>query len=528
MKNGTEPATFAAIDVGSNAMRLKIVGLEPDGAIKSLFQQRAPVRLGHEVFLTGFLNEDLIQKAVDAFGEFREAIDKWKVRSTRAIATSATREAINGDVLVQRVFNHTGIHLERITGVEEARLVQLAVSRKLNVRDKTVLVIDIGGGSVEFDIIDHGSIVYSNSLRLGAVRMHETFLRSERVSDIQVLLVRAYMDQLVEATLNAVNEHEIDLTVCTGGNVEDLAALIGTDSKREAEGIPKDVRFIPLRSLQTMLKELSRLSVSERMKKYGMKPDRADVVLPAAIVLSEVVSKVLGSHGLYSPDVGLKDGVLVEMIDRFKHSWDSMSEETEIIKAAATLGQKYHLHLGHARQVRYLAELLFDQLAPLHGLPGEARMLLRVAATLHDVGDFVNLSAHHKHSFYLIRNSEIVGLGSRQLELIANVARYHRKAFPNAQKHENFRVLSDSEREWVVKLAAILRVADALDHEHRSVVDDLKVSIHRRSVTIDLQSMGPCLLERWHLDEKGRLFQETFGRTIALLVNSTPCLDAYV
>ena len=137
MKNGTEPATFAAIDVGSNAMRLKIVGLEPDGSIKSLFQQRAPVRLGHEVFLTGFLNEDLIQKAVEAFGEFREAIDKWKVRSTRAIATSATREAINGDVLVQRVFNHTGIHLERITGAEEARLVQLAVSRKLNVRDKT-------------------------------------------------------------------------------------------------------------------------------------------------------------------------------------------------------------------------------------------------------------------------------------------------------------------------------------------------------------------------------------------------------
>ena len=422
-------------------MRLKIVGLEPDGSIKSLCQQRAPVRLGHEVFLTGFLNEDLIQKAVEAFGEFREAIDKWKVRSTRAIATSATREAINGDVLVQRVFNHTGIHLERITGAEEARLVQLAVSRKLNVRDKTVLVIDIGGGSVEFDIIAHGSIVYSNSLRLGAVRMHETFLRSERVSDIQVLLVRAYMDQLVEATLNAVNEHEIDLTVCTGGNVEDLAALIGTDSKREAEGIPKDVRFIPLRSLQTMLKELSRLSVSERMKKYGMKPDRADVVLPAAIVLSEVVSKVLGSHGLYSPDVGLKDGVLVEMIDRFKHSWDSMSEETEIIKAATTLGQKYHFHLGHA---------------PAGALPGGVVVRSTGAA------------------------------------------------------------------------ARLLRVADALDHEHRSVVDDLTVSIHRRSVTIDLQSMGPCLLERWHLDEKGRLFQETFGKTIELLVNATPRLDAYV
>lgn len=526
MKDGTEPAAFAAIDVGSNAMRLKIVGLEADGSVRSLHQQRAPVRLGHEVFLTGFLNEGLIEKAVEAFGEFRDAIDEWKVRSIRAIATSATREAVNGDVLVQRVFSRTGIRLERISGVEEARLVQLAVSRRLDLRNKTVLVIDIGGGSVEFDVVHHGSIVYSNSLRLGAVRMHETFLRSERVSDIQVLLLRAYMDQLVEATLNAVNEHEIDLVVGTGGNVEDLAALIGAESDREAEGIPKDVRFIPLRSLQTLLKELSRLSVAERMEEYGMKPDRADVVLPAAVVLSEVVGKVLGSHGLYSPDVGLKDGVLVEVIDRFKRSWDSTSEETEILKAATTLGQKYHFHLGHARQVRYLAELLFDRLAPLHGLPGEARTLLRVAATLHDIGDFVHLSGHHKHSFYLIRNSEIVGLGPGQLELVANVARYHRKAFPNAQKHEPFRALSESERERVVKLAALLRVADALDHEHRSVVDDLEVRIRRRSVTIDLQSMGPCLLESWRLREKGRLFEATFGRSIELLVNgarvSTP------
>lgn len=319
--------------------------------------------------------------------------------------------------------------------------------------------------------------------------------------------------------MNAVNEHEIDLIVGTGGNVEDLAALIGTDSSRQAEGIPKDVRFIPLRGLQTMLKELSRLSVAERRDRYGMKPDRADVVLPATIVLSEVVSKVLGSHGIYSPDVGLKDGVLVEIIDRFKHSWDTTSEETEIIKAAATLGQKYHFHLGHARQVRYLSELLFDQLKPLHELPAEARMLLRVAATLHDVGDFVNLSGHHKHSYYLIRNSEIVGLGARQLELIANVARYHRKAFPSVQKHEAFRALSESEREWVVKLAAILRVADAMDHEHRSVVDDLKIAVRQRTLTIDLQSMGPCLLERWHLDEKGRLFEATFDRSIQLLVN---------
>lgn len=520
MKNLPEAAaTFAAIDVGSNAMRLKIVALNHDGSIAALHQQRAPVRLGHEVFLTGFLKQELIEQAVGAMGQFRAELDKWNVRSARAIATSATREAVNGDVLVERVYNSCGIHLERISGAEEARLVQLAVSRKVNLRDSTALVIDIGGGSVEFDVVDHGSIVYSSSLRLGAVRLHETFLRSGSVSDLQVLLLKAYMDQLLEATLAAVNAYDIELILGTGGNVEDLAKLIGIDASSGAEVGSEDIRFIPLQNLQTFVKEIAKLSVAERIEQYGMKPDRADVILPAAIVLSEVLSKVIGARGLYAPDVGLKDGVLVEIIDRFKNSWDTTSEEAEIIRAATTLGQKYHFHLAHARQVRYLCELLFDQLEPLHELPREARMLLRVAATLHDVGDFINLSGHHKHSYYLIRNSEIVGLRSRELELIANIARYHRKAFPNPQKHEPFRALSESERTTVTRLAAILRVADALDHEHRSAVEALKVSMLGNNIQVDLQSLGPCLLERWQLEQKGRLFHETFGRSIVVLLN---------
>lgn len=512
-------ATFAAIDVGSNAMRLKIVALGADGSLATVQQQRAPVRLGHEVFLTGFLKQELIEQAVAALGEFRAELDKWEVRSTRAIATSATREAVNGDLLVERAYNSCGIHLERISGAEEARLVQLAVSRRVNLRNTTALVIDIGGGSVEFDVIDHGSIVYSNSLRLGAVRLHETFLKSGNVSDLQILLLKAYMDQLLETTLAAVNEYEVDLILGTGGNVEDLAKLIGTDANPGREVTTENLRFIPLQNLQSFVKEIARVNVPERIEQYGMKPDRADVILPAGLVLSEVVGKVVGARGLYAPDVGLKDGVLVEIIDRFKNSWDTTSEEAEIIRAATTLGQKYHFHLAHARQVRYLSELLFDQLGPLHQLPRDVRMLLRVAATLHDVGDFVNLSGHHKHSYYLIRNSEIVGLRARELELIANVARYHRKAFPNPQKHESFRALSESERATVTRLAAILRIADALDHEHRSTVEDLKVSVFGNSIQIDLQSLGPCLLERWQLEQKGRLFQETFDRSITVLLN---------
>ena len=514
-----ESATLAAIDVGSNAMRLKIIEVKADGTVEEVHQHRAPVRLGHEVFLTGFLNENVIEKAIEAFGEFREVIENAKVHTTRAIATSATREAINGDNLVERIYNSSGVQLDRISGGEEARLVQLAVTRKIDLRNKVALVIDIGGGSVEFDVIDHGSIVYSNSLRLGTVRLQETFLRTDTVSDLQILLLRAYMEQLLETTLEAINQHEIDIVLGTGGNVEELGRQIGVEAGNE--GFPEDVPFIPLRDFQRFVKEISRLSVKERMERYGMRPDRADVILPASLVLTEVVSNIIGTRGLYAANVGLKDGVLVEMADRYRNSWDVTSEAAEIIRAATALGHKYHFHLGHAKQVRYLAELLFDQLQPIHQLASESRMLLSIAATLHEIGGYVNPFSHHKHSYYLIQNSEIVGLNDTHLELIANIARYHRKAFPHPHKHSHFhfQALSYTEKEQVTKLAAILRIADALDHQHKSIIEDLKVKISDDAIEIDVRSLDACLLERWHLQEKGKLFVHTFGRSIRLLVN---------
>ena len=516
-----ESASFAAIDVGSNAMRLKIVQVQPDGSIEPIYQYRAPVRLGHEVFLTGFLAEEAIQKAIAAFGEFRDVLKTSKVHSTRAIATSATREAINGDNFVKRIYSSSGIQLERISGGEEARLVQLAVSQKINLRGKTALVIDIGGGSVEFDVIDRGSIVYSNSLRLGTVRLCETFLRTDSISDLQILLLKAYMEQLLETTLDAINAYKIDMVLGTGGNVEELSRQIGI-AVGEGNGVPADVRFIPLREFQRFVKEISKQSAIERMNRYDMRADRADVILPAGLVLTEVLSNVVAAKGLYAANVGLKDGVLAEMVDRFRNSWDTTLEEEEILKAATALGHKYHFHPGHAQQVRYLAELLFNQLQPLHQLSRESRMLLRVAATLHEIGGYINSSAHHKHSYYLITNSEVVGLQPQQLEIIANIARYHRKAFPNEQKHAHFHALSYAERERVTKLAAILRIADALDHQHKSVVQSVKVNIHDDAIEIDAQSFDACLLENWHLQEKGRLFTHTFGLAIRLLVNGKP------
>ena len=328
------------------------------------------------------------------------------------------------------------------------------------------------------------------------------------------------MEQLIETTLDAINKYDIDIVLGTGGNVEELGKQLGVLDPDNNE-FPREVRFIPLRDFQRFVREISRLSVQERMERYGMEPDRADVILPAGLVLTEVVTNVIGARGLYAANVGLKDGLLAEMADRHRNSWDVTSEETEIIKAAMALGNKYHFHLGHAKQVRYLAELLFDQLQPIHHLSSGSRLLLSVATALHEIGGYVNPLSHHKHSYYLIRNSEIVGLNEKQLDLVANIARYHRKAFPDPNKssHFHFQRLSYTEKEQVTRLAAILRIADALDHQHKSIVEDLKVKIFDDAIEINVRSFDDCLLERWHLQEKGELFVHTFGRSIRLLVN---------
>jgi exopolyphosphatase/guanosine-5'-triphosphate,3'-diphosphate pyrophosphatase len=497
---------FAAIDVGSNAMRLRIVEANAPDDVRDVAAERAAVRLGRDVFLTGRLAPTALADAVDALKRFRDAMRAANVDAYRAVATSAVREAKNAEVLVERAAREAGIKLDVIEGVEEARLVLVAVLHAVKVAQRRALLVDIGGGSVEFTLLAGNAPRSSVSLPLGTVRLHDAFLRSdEPVTPERRALLGEYIERLL-GEAQALRGERPDVVIATGGNCDALAVLCPTTTS--------DGPGIDVAAMRVLRDEMAALAPDARRERWGLRGDRADVIVPAAFVLMAAVEAV-AARTVVTPGVGLKDGILAELIDRSFRVWDERGEQAEVEAEAVALGRRYRFDEAHARHVADLATSLFDQLVDVHHLGTEERVLLRLAALLHDIGDFVGFDSHHKHSQYLIAHTELMGLAPAHKELVANVARYHRKALPDLS-HPGYRKLDRRERTVVRKLSALLRVADAFDREHQGKVLDVAVRLTpgrlalravanpRLGATVDLT------LERWTALRKSDLMEDVF------------------
>lgn len=497
-------AKFAAIDVGSNAMRLRIVEATSATDVREVATDRAAVRLGRDVFLTGRLAPAAIAEAVDALRSFRETMVTHGVEVYRAVATSAVRDANNGELLVERAAREAGVKLDVIEGVEEARLVRSAVMRVMDFGERRGLLVDVGGGSVELTLVTGEKARQSVSLPLGTVRLSEAFLeRESAVSKERSALLSEYIERLLtEARL--LKDARVDVCVATGGNAEAIASLAPAPTEW---GTAIDVEV--MRALKTVL---AALSVKDRRDRYGMRGDRADVIVPATYVLTAIADAVSAKE-MITPNVGLKDGILGELIDRAFRVFDERGEAAAVEAEAIALGQRYRFDEAHALHVADLSTVFFDQLQSLHGLGTEERSWLRLAAIVHDIGDFVGYEAHHKHTYYLVTNSELMGLSPEAKEIVANVARYHRKAFPDLT-HPGFRKLDRRGRTAVRKLAAILRIADSFDREHLRKVESADASINGSTVLFRAHGSGDLSLERWTASRKADLFEEVFERDV--------------
>ncbi len=533
---------FAALDVGSNAMRLRIVeasappagaGGPPqlpllpnvlsggaagtDGAAgtsewREVLSLRAPVRLGSEVFLSGRLAPASIGQACAALREFRDAMDAAKVAEYRATATSAVREASNGATLVERARREAGIELEVIEGVEEARLIQLAVVRRLALRDRRALLIDVGGGSTELTILEGGESAFAMSLPLGTVRLLETYLRdAASVTRHRARLIFEAIDRALAEARPHLDRAPPDIVVGTGGNIETLADLAPLKG-----GLGGHPRAVDVPAARALFAKLSAMTAAERRDAYALRPDRADTIVPAAAIYLRI-AEVMKAPAIVVPGVGLKEGILEELIDKHFHVWDAAGEAASVFVACARLGHRYHFDEAHGQLVARLAGQLFDDLQPLHGFGERDRLLLRVAALLHDIGDFVRYDAHHKHSYYLIQNSDIMGLTPEERAIVANLARYHRKSTPDPS-HPNFRDLDKDARSRVRGLAAILRIADALDREHLAKISGVRAAIDatKRRITLTLSGHDERELEEWTVHAKADLLREVYGLEVAV------------
>jgi len=498
--------TIAAIDVGSNAIRLAIANVTTDGEYQTLLNIREPVRLGQDVFTTGSISAQTMDRTLQAFTDFKQKLSDQAVTHVKAIGTSALREASNRDSLLKTIAKATGIEISIIGGEEEARLIHQAVKQVLNLKNKVALLVDIGGGSVEVVLADDTTVLCTESYSMGSVRLLK--ILGEKAGEEKFhQLVTEYVDATQRRLKQEIGNQKIDICVGTGGSIESLGELRKElFDKNSSQKITSD-------ELKSLVKKLRGMTVDQRIQNLRLRPDRADVIVPAAIVLQKIVQEA-GVAEVAIPGIGLKDGLLLESIAELRDR-EKRSHRGQVIESAMRLGRKYYFDEKHATIVSKLALQVFDQTKSFHQLDDEARLILEVAALLHDIGHYINVANHHKHTLYLIQSSPLIGLTSLQMDMVANVARYHRKSPPKLQ-HKPYEDLAPKQRMIISQLAAILRLADALDHEHASTVDSVEVEYKRPRFLFRLKGKGDMLLEKWALAAKRDMFESVFDANVVV------------
>ena len=502
--------TFGAIDIGSNAMRLAIGRFNNRGEYEILATQREAVRLGHDVFRLRRITPKLMERAVAALLSFERTLNKHKVKIVRAVGTSALRDAANGELFIARVLRATGIQIEVISGDEEASLIHAAVGSVMNLHRGTNLLIDIGGGSVEVSLLHRGGVVFSDSVRMGTVRLLEMLRGRKQPEAVLQRLIRQYGEGIRRQIKRRLKGSRITCAIGTGGNFESLGEL------RRKILHEKSAAFITRSELQRLMTILQGRSIQERITEFGLRADRADVIVPAAALVLGILREA-GVSTIRIPQVGLREGILVDLYEKSLSTPEQRplvrrSEET--LANIIQLGRRYDFDQKHAEHTAKLALQIFDSTKRIHKLGAEARLILHAAALLHDIGYFINGNDHHKHSSYIISQSAIVGLSETEKLLVSVVARYHRGSLPSAEQSE-WQSLSQTERTTVKVLAGILRVVEELDKEHLRRVSQVMTRITGNTVRFTLRGTGELLVELWGAEKRKPLLEDGLNREIA-------------
>jgi exopolyphosphatase / guanosine-5'-triphosphate,3'-diphosphate pyrophosphatase len=500
-----EPVHIAAIDAGSNAVRLSVARAYSALDIEPLQTERYPLRLGEGVFLRPRFSEDVFKKAAKAFRHLREVMDDFGVTRYRAVATSATREARNRDAFVRAIKRKSGIALEIISPAEESRLGREAVFAALGPEATPRCIVDLGGGSLEISILRNHSVEQGAQLQVGTVRLMTTLDLPGVIRPVQGEQVRKYVRALLESKLTPRPNLSDGVAIALGGNAESLAGI--APGPRE-----HGLQTLELSLLRERLRDILERDVRERMKTYGVRRDRADVMGIAAIIFL-TLGRYLNLRSFAIPGVGVREGLLQEIAreafsNKEPHRYNAAARE--LLVGVRSFARRLEYDQQHAEHVRELSRQLFDQLQPVHRLPPETRVLLEAGALLHDTGHTISHRGHHKHGEYLALNGDMRGLEGRERAIVAGLVRYHNRKSEPAGHHAAYSSLEDADKPILRRLAAILRIAEGLDHSHRQRVVKVRVSFQRGGVGLEVQSRGDAGEDLRDAAKSAEMFEKEF------------------
>jgi exopolyphosphatase/guanosine-5'-triphosphate,3'-diphosphate pyrophosphatase len=507
--------TFAAVDIGSNSVRLKIARLQA-GRLRALHEDREVTRLGEGVFGSGFLTPDSIAETVKVLRRFHRATQQIVTDSVRVVATSALRDARNSQAFLEWVRSATGWRVEIISGVEEARLIHLGLVSSGRVDRSPTLMMDLGGGSCELTVSQGGHIRDAVSLPLGAVRLTNEFLRHDPTRKGELKRLRGFVTREVNRIIDRIATAKVKNVIATSGTA---AALVAVASHLR-HGASRQRLIVSYAEMTRIAKRLARLPVAERSKIEGIGPRRAEIIVAGATVYQELLDRLRLKGFRYSP-LGLRDGILAQMAADYDRSTRSGRQiEFERWESIMNAVDHYRVDRKHALDVRDAATLLFLALRSLHRLPPEYREWLSAAAMLYEVGDYVNRNGRHRHTHYIISNSEILGYTPQQRRIIAAIARYLGKSRP-ALEDGPMKLLDPGDRLNVQKAILLLRLARALNLGRSRAVEKTRVGVRSGEVKLTLvprRRMGVDL-ELWAIEKERDYFREVFGRELSTAVS---------
>jgi exopolyphosphatase/guanosine-5'-triphosphate,3'-diphosphate pyrophosphatase len=505
---------IAAIDIGTNSVHMIVVRVRPDLSFEVIDREKVMVRLGAGGLDGKALTTEAMSAALQALSKFKRLAESHRVDEILAAATSATREARNGGEFLARIERETGIRPRVITGTEEARLIHQAAVYGVNVGSARAVVIDVGGGSTEITLGNATAIQAARSFKIGVIRLTERFVHSDPLSGRDERKLTKHILSEIGRHCDQITAIGFDRVIGTSGTILSLGAVAATAARGTTPAELRNLR-ISAKQVRRLRKEIVALNPAQRLTVPGLDPRRADLVVAGAVLLDTILRR-LGANELTLCDLALREGLVLDYIRRNRRQIAQVDTIPDVRRRSALeLAERCNYYAEHAQQVIRLALALFDQSRGVHGLTDQEREWLEYAALLHDVGGLISYARHHRHSYYLIKNGDLRGFHPDEIEVIALVARYHRRGTPK-RSHDEYSHLSSSLRKSVRTLSSILRVAESLDRSHAQAITGLELRDRGQDALLLVHTASDAELEVWATNRHLQPFEKLLGKPVRL------------